>query len=191
MDKYKLRDGDVVSYTPTDRWCHEGTAIAVQRGNRMLLLDTYWGSHDPAVLTESETASAALMFNLADYDELDRYLHSSPVTWEKYAPADRQLITMQHGLQRRWFTRKGAAPDWRTQIDNAHKAFRKRTDALDSARRQVEWARQDLADVVTKAQAAGAAPKHPNIGQPCNGWLCDGSTDVCDDCGTEIAAGQC
>lgn len=152
MTTYTPCAGDVVHYTPTDRWCREGIAIALWRDGRVVLLDTFWGSSgDQHRVTAEEAATAELMFNLADYDELDRYSHQSPDTWAKYAPADRKLITQQHGCQKRWFIRNGAKPDWATQIDNARAEVAKRESAAESALRAVEWAREDLARVLVAA----------------------------------------
>ncbi|SII06995.1 Uncharacterised protein [Mycobacteroides abscessus subsp. abscessus] len=189
-DAYRPGPGHVVSYTPSNTWCREGIAIVqdrIQLNGRYLMLDTYWGDTEPSALSDAEADTAELMFKLADYDELDRHSHSSKANWEKYAPADRQLITSQHGLQKRWFIRKGATPDWHTQIGNALGVTAAAALGLGRARQQLDWANQDLRRVISEAQAAGATPKHPDINQPCSGWLCDGNTNVCDQCGTSIA----
>lgn len=159
MTTYTPSAGDVVRYTPENTWCREGIAIAqdhVRPNGRLVLLDTYWGSTEPGMLTDAEADTAELMFNLADYDELYRYSsYASRSQWETYAPADRQIITHQHGLQRRWFIRKGARPDWATQIDNARQKVADREAEADRARRAVEWANEDLTRVIADAEAAG------------------------------------
>lgn len=158
MTTYTPSAGDVVRYTPESTWCREGIAIAqdyARPNGRLVLLDTYWGSAEPRPLTDAEADTAELMFKLADYDELDRYSHESPSRWDKHAPADRQIITHQHGLQRRWFIRKGAQPDWATQIDNARRSVAEREDEADRARRAVEWATEELTRVIAAAEAAG------------------------------------
>lgn len=159
MSTYTPSTGDVVRYTPRTTWCREGIAIAqdhARLNGRLVLLDTYWGSTEPGMLTDDEADTAELMFNLADYDELDRYsIHASRSQWETYAPADRQIITHQHGLQRRWFIRKGAQPDWATQIDNARRSVAEREDEADRARRAVDWATEELTRLIAAAEAAG------------------------------------
>lgn len=158
MGTKSLRPGDVVRYTPSDRWCREGIAIVQDRvrpNGRYQMLDTFWGSSDPAPLSDAEANTAEFMFKLTDFDELDRYLNSSPVTWEKYAPADRQMITQQHGLQKRWFIRKGATPDWATQIENARQVVADRKRKLDSAQSCLNWANEDLVRIINEAEAAG------------------------------------
>ena len=145
--------GDVVDYdtlTRPNRWCREGTAIGTAtRDGRVILCDTYWsGGSETHVLTDAEIATARLRFNLGDYDELDRYSHRSPVMWKTYAPADRQTVTAQHGCHTRWFVRKGASPDWATQIANAREVVAERELDVASAQRQLDWAREDLARVL-------------------------------------------
>ncbi|SIE37803.1 Uncharacterised protein [Mycobacteroides abscessus subsp. abscessus] len=161
MDYYTPRPGDVVRYTPSTNWCREGIAIAQDQLNtrngiqRHVLLDTYWHlGTETHVLEDNEAATAEFMFNLADYDELERYSHESPRKWEKYAPDDRQLITSQHGLQKRWFIRKGAKPDWATQIENARQVVTDRKRNLDFAQSDLRWANEDLARVIDEAEAA-------------------------------------
>ncbi|PKQ59750.1 hypothetical protein B5566_02600 [Mycobacterium sp. MHSD3] len=119
------------------------------------MLDTYWGASEPTELSDTEAATAEFMFKLADYDELDRHSHSAKATWEKYAPADRQVITHQHGLQHRWFIRKGASPDWATQLSNAQGVVDAYEYELGCAQRRLQWARDDLANVLEAAAAAG------------------------------------
>ena len=142
----KFRPGDVVTYHPDQRHCREGTAIAeAPNGFDVVLFDTFWGcGGDQHRLTATEVAAAEFKFAIGDYDELDRYSHSSAGTWLKYAPADRQLITSQHGLQKRWFIRKGATEDLATQIDNAHEKVAEWERAVESATRSLGWARDDL-----------------------------------------------
>lgn len=153
--EHEFRPGDVVRYDLTERHCREGMAIAYERHGKVILLDTFWGGYgDRHMLTDDEIATAELIFNVNDYDELDEYSRSSPAAWSKYAPADRQLITSQHGLQKRWFTRKGAVEDWPTQIDNARSELEERESEAASASRRVEWARNDLASVIAAAEAA-------------------------------------
>lgn len=150
MDNPKrFQVGDVVQWAPADRHCREGTAVArAASDGRIKLSDTFWGSYEPHILTEDEAATAELLFNLADYDELDQYdKYGSAAKWEQYAPEDRQLITMQHGLQKRWFIRKGAQPDLPTRIANAERKLAERMAALESARRQVLWAEEELAEL--------------------------------------------
>jgi hypothetical protein len=151
-----FREGDVVSYAPGERfpgqrdtrWCREGTAIAGKHDGGIQLADTFWlmGTEDH-ILTEAEIATAELLFNLDDYDELGRYSRESPSQWKKYAPADRQQITSQHGLQHRWFIRKGAAEDHATQVENARERLREAEAKLQSAQWSVESAQRDLAEI--------------------------------------------
>lgn len=161
MDASKWASGDVIRYdtlTRPNRWCREGIAVAENRNGRVVLLDTYWcGGSETHVLTDEEAATGELLFNIGDYDELDRYSRNSPHTWEKYAPADRQVITEQHGLRSRWFIRKGATEDWPTQIANAEQVVEEKRGKVRSAQISLEWALVDLARVREKAAAGGEA----------------------------------
>jgi hypothetical protein len=148
--------GDVVRYETLDRpngWCREGIAIATKVGSRLKLLDTYWsGGSETHALTDAEVATAELIFNIGDYDELDRYSSGTPRMWEKYAPADREIITEQHGHSMRWFIRKGASEDWPTQIDNARRRVAERESDLAVTQRSLEWERQELARIIAAAE---------------------------------------
>ena len=152
----EFKADDVVRYTSErrDRWCREGTAIAC--GDDAILVDTFWGGYgsDSHVLTPDERATAEVLFNIADYDELDRYNHGSEGTWRKYAPGDRTVITSQHGLQRRWFVRKGAQPNLPTQIQNAREAVAQAEEKLSSAQWWLDSARRELAELEATAQPA-------------------------------------
>lgn len=145
--KTAFKLGDVVQYDVEDPHCREGMAIAKQREDgRTYLADTYWSSENH-ILSEAEVASAELVFNLADYDELDQYRHESAAKWKTYAPADRERITSQHGLQVRWFIRKGASPDLQTQIENACEAYVEAQSKLRSAEADVRYAWQVLSEL--------------------------------------------
>lgn len=138
-----LQEGAVVRYQPdpsrhSPTWCREGTAVINDQG---AAFDTYWGSgSDSHRLTSDELATAEVLFLLEDFDELDRHAHGTKDKWETYHPDDRRLITSQHGLQRRYFIRKGADPSLTTQIDNARRRLDEAHEELASAARRVEWA---------------------------------------------------
>jgi hypothetical protein len=139
--------GTVVRYTPDPSrhdpaWCREGMAIADKFG---YLHDTYWqGTGDAHIVNAAELASVEVLFQLGDYDEIDRYQRHSP-TWETYDPDDRRVITSQHRLQRRWFIRKGAKPDLATQIANAEDRVSDAEGDLRTAERNLKWRRDELA----------------------------------------------
>jgi hypothetical protein len=139
--------GTVVRYTPDPtrfdpRWCREGTAIADQHGR---LVDTYWASMAEAhIVTDAELPSVEALFHLDDYDEIARWQHDSE-RWLTYHPDDRQVITSQHGLQKRWFIRKGAQPDLGTKITNAEERIREAESKLRSAEHELQWRRDELA----------------------------------------------
>jgi hypothetical protein len=126
-------EGDVLLYTPTERHCREGMAFVSDRG----IIDTYWrstGDGESHILTADELATAKVLFNIRDFDVLDRYSAASRETWLAYHPADRQRITSQHGLQEELFVRCGAQPHLATQIENA----RERVNAAEQAVEQAE-----------------------------------------------------
>lgn len=128
--------GDVLDYTPRDRWCHEGIAIVLENGR---LADTYWGS-SPNVITAAEAETARLRFRRSDYREVD-----SESEWLTYAPADRQSVSSQHGLQRTFYVRVGAEPDLATRIANAREAVAEAQGAVDSWMARLDRRREDLA----------------------------------------------
>lgn len=159
-----LRPGDVVRYEPDPsrhdpRWCREGMAIADGRG---VLFDTYWGSgSDNHRLNDAEIASAEPLFNLADYDELDRYDRSAKGIWETYHPDDRRFVSSQHRLQFRRFIRKDATPDVATMIANAEERVREAEAEVASAQRRADWTRADLAALLTRPTPPA---EHPTAG---------------------------
>ena len=154
--------GTVVRYAPDPSrhdpmWCREGLAIAEKRRHdgRVVLADTYWGSgSETHIVRDDEMASIEVLFHLDDYEELDRW-RPDVQRWKTYAPEDRQRITMQHGLQQRLFIRKGAQPDMPTQIANAEEKVREAERAVESAEWRLEWARKDLAALVTSPGKRG------------------------------------
>jgi hypothetical protein len=126
-------------------------AIADERGE---LVDTYWvGGGDSHIVRGEELRSIEVLFHLDDYDELDHW-RPDQQKWMTYAPADRQRITMQHGLQQRLFIRKGATPDLATQIANAEEKVREAQEAVRSAEWRLEWAQKDLGALAATAEAA-------------------------------------
>lgn len=135
-------DGDVLGYTPEDRHCREGQAVVVNGR----VLDTFWSlGTETHHLTVEELESAILRFNTGDYDELDQYARESPAKWLTFDPKDREQITSQHGLQSRWFIRKGAEPSVETMRSNIVAELDEAIRAAESATRRVEWKREDLA----------------------------------------------
>lgn len=139
----QFKVGQFYSYAIKDSWCREGIAEVTKYGVR----DTYWGDHDATPLNEGEKASAVLIFDADDYDELDRYGSSSRHRWEQYHPDDRKKTTEQHGCYTRWFVRKGAKPDLGTRIENARARLAEAEAALRSAKYGVESRTRDLEDL--------------------------------------------
>lgn len=161
----RCRAGDVVTYVSErpDRWCRENMAVAaVDSFGVLRLWDTYWSmtdrSMDAHVLTKDEADSVRPLFNLADYETV-----TTTWEWERYAPADRQVVTSQHGLTRVLYVRKGAVPDLATQLGNARDRLSAAEAQLASAQHKVEFARRDLADLeaAAAAQDTAAAPAVP------------------------------
>lgn len=148
------RPGTVVRYQSerADRWCREGMAIADDRG---VLRDTYWDSGNNHVLTDSEAATAEILFVLAEYRELPQ---AERLSWDDYHSDDRRWITSQHGLVVRLFVRIGAEPDLGTRIENARGAVREAEKGVDSAKRTLEWRRQELAKLEAIAAERATTP---------------------------------
>lgn len=142
--KTEFKPGDVVRYdTGTERHCREGMAIAEARLDGVVLFDTYWRSYgDRHLLTYDELATAEVVFNLDDYDELTE--REAAAKWEMYKPADREKVTSQHRLVVRWFIRQGAQPDLSTQIDNARQGVADAYEKLRSAEFGVQLAWAEL-----------------------------------------------
>jgi hypothetical protein len=113
-DPSTLRERDVVRYQPDSTWCREGLAIALPGINGTLaLFDTYWYS-DRKLVTPSEFE---VLFNLDDYRPISEW------SWKRYAPADREIVTHQHGLQVDFYVRKGANESRAQLIENARNAL--------------------------------------------------------------------
>lgn len=86
-----LRDGDVLTWRPTNRHAREGTAVVSMREDgRLIVADTYWGSgNGNHVPSAAEIATGAVEWNLNDFEPLDRNRHAS---WGDYDPDDRRSI---------------------------------------------------------------------------------------------------
>jgi hypothetical protein len=145
MTQPTLKPGDVVRYEPDNRWTKEGLAVAEARGERVILFDTFWGNSDR---THVEPAEFEVLFNLADYDV------RSAGEWERHHPNDRRVITHQHGLQRRYYVRKGAAEHLPTQVANARERVAEAEEKMRSAQWSLSGARRDLAAIEAKAAAS-------------------------------------
>ncbi|HEY0889339.1 MAG TPA: hypothetical protein VGE38_07000 [Nocardioides sp.] len=148
-----LRPSDVITYT-SDRaargerdayWCLEGLAVVDDEGRAF---DTFWGSGtERHLLTETERATAKFVFNLAEFDELDRW-RPDIEKWMSYAPDDRGRVTSQHRLEQRLYVRKGAKPAREVMIENARaKVAEAEADAA-HAQRMLLLAQEDLAALV-------------------------------------------
>lgn len=165
----EIRPGDVVRYSTLsrpNRWCREGMATTERGEDRTVLVDTYWdGGSERHVLTPAEVSTAEVLFNLDDYEELPRYQPaSSRGRWAMYAPADRQVITSQHGLTVRYFVRKGAQPDPSTQVDNARVALDEAKAALSSAQSAVAYRQAEL----ERLTACRCDPARPCLASECD-----------------------
>jgi hypothetical protein len=141
----RFRSGDVLRYTPRRAHCKQGTAFVRDCGTP---LDTYWsafGDFEYGHLSDEELATAEVVFNVNDYDMLDKYSRGSRLTWETYSPDDRGRIGSQHQCQSVYFVRKGAQPDLMTQIQNARAALAAAESDLRGAQYAVDSRRRDLA----------------------------------------------
>lgn len=141
----EFKIGQFYSYRRRETWCLEGIAEVTKHG----ILDTYWGHNgtDGSPLNDSEKASAVLLFDSTDYDELDRYNSSSRHQWEKFHPDDRKKTTEQHGCYTRWFVKKGAKPDLGTLIENARARLVEAEETLRSAQWSVESRARELGEL--------------------------------------------
>lgn len=149
----EFREGDILRYQPDpdrhDRWwCREGMAYVVST-DPLRIADTYWratGDGESHQLTQTEALTAAVIFNINDYDEVrDKW------RWAEYAPADRAFIQSQHNLQHVWYVRKGAVPDAGQKVRNAQEAFHEAVDKATSAARSLEWTKRELDRLVNEA----------------------------------------
>lgn len=136
--------GDVYTYRPKQHHCTEGLAIEDERGR---LYDWYWGSSRDSMLDKivpGDAENLTLVANLSDYELTARDgLESN----KDYAPADRLVITSQHGYQRTYYIRKGATPDLSTKIANARARLEEAESKLRSAESSVKWAQKELSQL--------------------------------------------
>lgn len=147
-----LKEGDVLSYVPSQHHCRQGTALVTGNGPAF---DTFWGicpDNQSHFLTPSEMASAEVVFNVNEYDMLDQYGSGSEAKWRTYHPDDRGRIGSQHQWQSIYFVRKGAQPDLETQIANAQAKVEEAEADVRSAEHTLKWRREDLAKLMTGTQ---------------------------------------
>lgn len=126
--EFPFREGDVLDYEPTDRWCHTGTAIVRPHGHdpHLQAVDTYWIA-DADVLSPGELRVATVRFNLREFDEVPL-----PTDLADYHPEDKQVLRNPNG-RTRYFRRTGAAPDLATQLAHAEEALASADEAFDRA----------------------------------------------------------
>ena len=134
-----MTHNDVYRYQPQETHCIEGIAVENDRG---VLVDTFWGIGASSGHVVGREQYLEHLANLDDYELSPR---DGTEGVQDYAPADRLVITSQHGHCRTNFIRKGAKPDLSTKIDNARRHLEDAEAALRTAKSRVEWARQDLA----------------------------------------------
>lgn len=128
------------------RHCREEVAVEIDGA----LIDTFWSlGTESHRLTDAERATAKLVFDTDDYDQLPTYPRDSARrTWEQYAPEDRGIITSQHRLQNDYYVRKGSKPDLTTKIANARTRLDSRETELRHAAWAVESAQRDLDELL-------------------------------------------
>jgi len=139
--------GDVLDYIPDreSRHCRESCAVVREDGR---IFDTFWSGPKAGLhgadheLSDRELATAGLRFRLGDYREV-KYEQE----WLTFAPADRQYVSAQQGLQWTYYVREGAEPDLTTQIDNARGRVAEAERAVESAKASLERRRRELADL--------------------------------------------
>lgn len=139
------------TYHPDSHWCNEGIAQADDKGR---LIDTYWGidASPECELSRKERESAVFFFNPEFYDMLPDAKYSEE-NWEKFAPSDRERVTSQHGLQVRYFVRKGAKHHLATQIENAKRKLEEANMELRNAKYRADRAENDLAELLEDVEA--------------------------------------
>lgn len=153
------KPGDVLRYRPARDHCREGIAFVRENG---VIVDTFWhtfanGGDDIYRLRDAELVGATVLFNVNEYDALDRYASSSRERWLTFHPDDRGRITSQHGLQEALFTRKHAKPHLGTQIENARAALERAEFDLTQQQARVERLRIELASVESQAAEVGVS----------------------------------
>ena len=137
-----MKPGEFYRFTPDNHHCTEGIAAVEENGT---LNDTFWGSAYDNPLSETERATLELYFDSADFDEIKHSLAQQK--FEKFHPDDRRRVTSQHGLQGRYFVRKGAKEDIATQIKNTEAWIEQATAELRSAERNKQRAEEWLAQL--------------------------------------------
>lgn len=147
----ELRAGDVLTYESErdENWCREGVAVVRKgAGKKLIAVDTYWvtsifsssSSPDDHVLTDAELDTASVSFNLDDFEKAS----AQDVSYLDYAPADRAVVTSQHGLQKTLLIRKGAKPSGSAIVRKHMDRVRQARQNLESAQRRLAWAEDDL-----------------------------------------------
>lgn len=135
------------------RHCREGVATQDRPG---VFLDTFWGgSGDRHRLNATEVLTLRERFDTDDFVELarDGYGSAARAQWQTFAPEDRESVSSQHGLQVRYFVRRGASPDLATQIENAQQKVAEAERALESATSRLHWAKDELRALATLSSA--------------------------------------
>lgn len=138
----------VYDYDRAQYHCREGVATEDRPG---VFLDTFWGGGERHVLTAVERQTMRERFDTDDFEELDGSKFEQHGRWATYAPADRETIPSQHGLQVRYFVRLGASPDLPTQIETAKAKVTEAEHQVERAASSLQWARDELAALEARA----------------------------------------
>lgn len=140
----------VYDYSREQYHCREGIAT----DERGVLLDTFWGYgySDRHRLSATEVESARFRFDTDDFEDITPGHHRGcPQAWSDRAPADRQTITSQHGLQVRWFIRKDSLPDYETRLENARRKVSDAESGLRLAESRLNTAEHELEAIEAEA----------------------------------------
>jgi hypothetical protein len=134
--RYNREQSEKLGFSATH--CFEGTLHARQNGDRLILVDTYWGiSGDGRMFTlEEAERKGTLTFycNLNDVERIDRH------DQVYYADDDLFTVSEQHACVPRcvhWFKRKGA-------VRNAEKMLRVISERIEKNKHDIDSANGNL-----------------------------------------------
>jgi len=123
-------------------WCFDGILVAKKKNNEIILIDTYWLSSQPKIMTLEEVkrkGKLKFLFNLDDVIETDRS------ALKYYNNEDIYILNAQHGYETKYYLKKDAKKSQSKMLETVN-------NEIDEAKQKIERLQQQLNILIDKKE---------------------------------------